>query len=301
MNSAHAKASNHEIDVQLKVSRYDQAASLLISLLILVGVSVALLLVAWVTQTLTFHGSWTVITADKSPRQNERAGFDLALATLGMEEMPELAEPQLATELQAVTDAAATVVAATDAIDAASLKSSVGDRDQDAAPPRNDAISILEDDGFVPRWKRWQIRWASSNLDEHARRLDYFKIELGAVGGQPMVDYAAKVSRAKPRTRTGKSNDEKRLYMSWHDGKLMKFEKTLLGRAGIPTTDRLILHFYPEEVEDALAWIELEHGTKMGHKSIKEFRKTYFAVRPHGAGYEFFVEDQQFRPAPVER
>jgi hypothetical protein len=56
------------------------------------------------------------------------------------------------------------------------------------------------------------------------------------------------------------------------------------------------MQFYPEEVEDRLAWIEMENADG---RSVKEFQKTVFGVRAaRGGNYEFFVQEQRFRPAP---
>jgi hypothetical protein len=85
--------------------------------------------------------------------------------------------------------------------------------------------------------------------------------------------------------------------MTWKGGTLREFDQQLLGRAGIATTGRTLMQFYPEETEHTLAWIEMENAKKQGHSSAKEFLRTVFGVRPQGRGYEFYVIDQLFRPA----
>ena len=151
---------------------------------------------------------------------------------------------------------------------------------------------------IVPPWDRWEIRFTTEGLTAYARQLDSFKIELGAIGGSPVVDYAWNLSSPKPKHKTGKPGDEKRLYMSWKGGGVLAdYDKQLLARAGIKTQRRLILQFYPKETEHMLLQAEADHDK--GRHKPQEFLKTIFGVQPAGRGYEFYVIDQFFRPAPA--
>ena len=103
---------NRPLEVQLKVSRYDQVASMLVSMLILVGVSVMLLVIVWLTNTLVLRQPKLKITgAGLQHNSNDAAGFEQAMATPGLDELPELMDPQFAAALQAVTDATSSVLA----------------------------------------------------------------------------------------------------------------------------------------------------------------------------------------------
>src|SRR6185503_4094646 len=35
----------------------------------------------------------------------------------------------------------------------------------------------------IPAYERWEIRMAATNLDEYAKQLDFFQVELGVAGG----------------------------------------------------------------------------------------------------------------------
>ena len=158
---------------------------------------------------------------------------------------------------------------------------------------------------FGPRLRharrdRQEVKFEFPNLQVYTRQLDFFKIELGAAGGKPNVDYAFNLTKDRPDTREGSGGAEKRLYMTWKVGELSKFDKTILARGGIQTAGRVVLQFYPEETEHRLALVELQNAKSEGVTSVKEIRKTFFGVRAKGGGYEFFVEGQQFRPAPHE-
>jgi len=286
------------IEVDMHVSRYDQVAGMLISLLILIGCAVGILFIIWLTMTLVFTQAAVPIKLieNVAGRGDNPPGFERDMLAPGMEEMPELAEPELEAALEAVTDAASSVAASTDVLNTASSVTSKGEGGRgDSRPPGPEG----EGDDIIPRWERWEVRWNSSGLSAYTKQLDAFGIVLGAAGGSPKVDYASGLSKGTPTRSDGTSKDEKRLFMTWKGGTLEQFDRTLLGRAGISTRGRIMFQFYPEEVEDELAVTEMANAVKAGHSNVKEFLKTIFGVRPGGRrGFEFFVEEQRFRVAP---
>ena len=153
---------------------------------------------------------------------------------------------------------------------------------------------------IVPPWERWEIRFTTSGLEAYARQIDFFKIELAAAGGAPEVDYAFNVAKPRPDRRSGKPDDEKRIYMTWEKsgGPLAAFDRQLLERTGIRTQRRMVLQFYPKETERLLGTLEATQAAAAGRRDPREFYKTIFGVRAAQRGYEFFVIDQRFRPAP---
>jgi hypothetical protein len=142
----------------------------------------------------------------------------------------------------------------------------------------------------VPRWERWEIRYEAANVQAYALQLDYFGIELGAVGRKPLVDYASHFTNDAPMTRSGRGSEERRLYMTWRGGRLQAMDRELLEKVGIDVAGRILLQFYPQNVEDALARIEREY-TKDGR--VEKLRKTIFGVRQSKGGYEFFIIEQR--------
>jgi hypothetical protein len=142
----------------------------------------------------------------------------------------------------------------------------------------------------VPRWERWEIRYEASTLEQYAKQLDFFGIELGAAGGgSRLVDYASEVVKETPKTRSNPGDEETRLYFSWRGGKLEELDRQLLQKAGVEVGRRIVLQFYPQKIDDMLARLESEH-VKDGR--IDKLRKTIFGVRPAGDGYEYFIIEQ---------
>lgn len=286
---------------ELRASAYDSVASLLIALLIFVGFFVGLMFIVWLTGQLLFtKAPIPVELVDFSGRGDHAEGFERDMLEPGLEEMEEMIEPQVEATLQAVTDVVTSQAAAFDTIQMAATSTSAGQGgmgDSRGPGPLGDGR-----DDIIPPWDRWEIQFATTGLNVYAQQLDAFGIELGtAGGGKPDIDYAYNLAKGRPDTRKGPSADEKRLYMTWQKGasRLADFDRQLLQKAGISTNRRLVLQFYPRDTEIKLLTLEAEAGAAKGKKA-QEFLKTIFGVQSaRGGGYEFFIKQQYFRPAPA--
>ncbi|QDV37047.1 hypothetical protein [Tautonia plasticadhaerens] len=145
-------------------------------------------------------------------------------------------------------------------------------------------------DGGVPREQRWSILYnPGQTLDEYARLLDFFGVEMATVlDGQ--MHYAANFTKARPDVRvTNRGNDE-RLYFLWQGGGRRQSDIELLRKAGIAIGPREpIFQFFPDQVEQILARLEQQY------KGLQpaEIRTTRFTVVPAGNRYAFEVIDQQ--------
>jgi hypothetical protein len=150
--------------------------------------------------------------------------------------------------------------------------------------------------GGYGREQRWFVRFADGGtIDEYARQLDYFKIELGALLPDKSLVYLTNLSEPQPTKRVVTAKDqaeEKRLYMVWRTAGRRKADEELFQKAGIDARGAIIMHFYPPEQESALAKLEEAHR----QKKPKDILRTYFTVRADGAGgYVFQVAGQQAR------
>ena len=150
--------------------------------------------------------------------------------------------------------------------------------------------------GFGPgrpgKPRHWEVTFLEGNTaNTYARQLDFFKIELGVLFPGNRVEYARNVSRATPDKRTGNADEEKRYYLTWQKGGLREAEVELLGKAGITAGDRPIIKFIPRELEIKLMELEKQRAGRNQNR----IRATYFAIRPKGSGYEFYVRDQTYK------
>ncbi|MCA9082089.1 MAG: hypothetical protein KDA58_16120 [Planctomycetaceae bacterium] len=145
--------------------------------------------------------------------------------------------------------------------------------------------------GGVPAEQRWFIQYADqASLDEYAKQLDFFGIEMGALlkGGQ--LSYMTGMS-GSPKTRTATSGKgESRLYMTWQGGTRREADEKLFQKASINARGAVLFHFYPKQTEQMLLQLEYNYAKR----SAKEIRRTYFVVVKKGNGYAFVVTRQTY-------
>ncbi len=283
----------------LRTENVDQVASLLMASLLVVGAMVLLLLVYWLTQTFSWQSGGIIVEQEVvSGRGDNAAGFERDIEPPGSEEVEELTDPSLEDTLEALTDVATNVAASLESIDTEVVESMEGSGRGDNRPPG----PLGEGDDIIPRHERWDLKFQASGLRPYAEQLDYYQIELAAIGGGiNTVDYASNLASG-PRKRSGSTDEENkllRLYFMWRtDGPLKQYDAQLLGQAGVRTQGRQLLKFIPKPLEDRLAEIELQHAQANGRTSVKEIAKTIFESQPARGGFEFAVIEQLYRDAP---
>jgi hypothetical protein len=279
---------------KLRTSRFDTVAAFLMSLLWFIGAFAVMLFMAWLTTRISFGPKpFPPIIENAAGRGDNAEGFERDFEPPGAEEIEELTEPTVQETLTAVTNAVSSVAAAIDSVNSQSATSTDGNGKGDSRPPGPEG----EGDDIVPRAERWELQFAAKTVADYSQQLDYYKIELGAIGGGVQgVDYAASLS-GTPRMRRGDSEKEKRLYFMWVDrgSPLYGFDRQLLQKAGVNAAGRELLKFVEPELENMLAKIELEYAAKNGHNSVTEIQKTVFQSIPAGNGYAFEVVNQRYR------
>lgn len=278
----------------LGVSTYDRVASLLVALLILLGALVLAMFIVVLTMRVIGTQKSVPVTflEEGNGRGDNAAGTARDADNSQADELDEFFPPEMDETIQTMSDLISADMAKLDSLDdqLATFGSGKGKGDSRKAGPMGEG-----GEDVVPRWERWQVRFASADADAYAKQLDFFGIELAAMGGgKPTVDYAAKVSQPNPVRRTGASDQEKRLYMTWRTGELIEADKQLLAKAGVDTVNRVILQFYPPQTEAILADLEQKQA---GTRNLKEIKRTVFGVRGKGT-YEFYVISQEYRFAP---
>ncbi len=263
------------------------------AVLVVVALMVAMLFVIWLTTTFTWDsGIGIQIEEERTAGRGDHAeGFARDIEPPGADEVDLLSEPTLAESLEAVTDAASSVAAAIQNVDTNALASTAGGGLGDSRPPG----PLGEGDENVPRFERWDLKFIAKDIRSYATQLDYYKIELGCIGGTKLVDYAAGFS-GTPVKRSGKGGEEKRLYFMWrNEGPLTGYDRQLLGQAGIQTDGRQILKFIPKELADFLAIEEQKFMRSKGRKFLREVAKTIFESQPTANGFNFVVVEQRYR------
>jgi hypothetical protein len=145
----------------------------------------------------------------------------------------------------------------------------------------------------IPREQRWFVRFGDqAGLDEYARQLDFFGIELGALLPDARLAYLSQLTQPRPNVRfvrTGK--DEARLYMTWQGGERRVADVQLFARAQVDVPPGSpMFHFYPPAVENQLAQLERAYRGR----PVEQIKRTYFAVDGVAGNYRFSVVRQLY-------
>ncbi len=149
--------------------------------------------------------------------------------------------------------------------------------------------------GGFGREQRWFVDFASGGtLDEYAKQLDFFKIEMAAYFPGGKLVYISNMAQPQPTTRESQADaGEQRLYMTWKAAGAARRQADvqLFKKAGVDAGNALILHFYAKETEQNLSSQE----TQFRGRPPKEILRTYFTVRSDGGGgYKFVVTRQTY-------
>lgn len=147
--------------------------------------------------------------------------------------------------------------------------------------------------GGMPREQRWFVRFGDrAGVDEYARQLEFFGIELGALLPDGRLGYLSELTQERPSVRYAASGEgEQRLYMTWQGGDRRGADVELFKRAGVTVfADTVIFHFYSKTTESQLARLELDYRGR----PLPQIRRTYFEVEAVGRGYEFKVARQVY-------
>ncbi|HET6424305.1 MAG TPA: hypothetical protein VFG20_11515 [Planctomycetaceae bacterium] len=143
----------------------------------------------------------------------------------------------------------------------------------------------------LPREQRWFVRFDSQvSLDEYAKQLDFFKIELGALLPDGRLAILSQTAQPKPALRyIARGSDEQRLFMTWQGGERRFADVQLFAKAGVTVPgDAPLFQFYPKDIEAQLATLERDYR----NRTAREIKRTYFVVIPQGAGFGFQVVRQ---------
>ncbi len=274
---------------RLAVNSYDRASSLLVALLVIGSVTVASLLIVYFARKLiAAQVAIPVQPVDLASRPADAAmGLKRDLEPPGMEEVPDLLEPQLQDTLTALSDAVTSKQAllSDEAIDSdadLSHGSGLGDNRQAGLGGEGDGSNDPQRD----------IRFEPANLRDYGQYLDFFGFELGLLGRDNKIHYAYNLSQKKPSVRTGTPTEEKRPYMNSAGGPFAALDRRLASKAGLEHRGLILLQFYPPETQVILLSLEQQHAAP---RQPSQIRRTVFRVTRSGDQYTFSVEEQTYR------
>jgi len=288
-----AFAKPREVE-KFDVSAQDRASSMIVAMLVVLGFIVLMMFGIWLSSRAKLDVPLKVTVVDGlggGGSGNGAPASEQLLEEVSPEEVKDLQEVTPEQTLQAITDAVSTQVVNLEAIEGGGLGLGFGNGEGtgtgDGRGPGPGGP------GTATKLPDWEVRFNATTLELYAAQLDFFGIELGAIGGgKKIVDYASKLAQPNPVTRSAPGDAEKRRYLVWRKGPLAAADKALLQKAKIDTNGRIILQFLPEQIELQMRQLEAEHAKG---KRLDEIRRTTFGVKAVGGSYEFFVAEQDYR------
>ncbi len=288
---AQPHAAQHKY--QLTVNTYDRTATLLIALLIMVGAAVAgLTVVFFATRQFPTIEPIPVVPVEATSA-NANQGLADEPDPPGVEDAPDLSEPQLQDTLDALTAAASMneVLLSDEMIDAekeAGKGKGLGDSRM-AGPGGEGVVERVE------RWDRWKIRFEPDSLASFTAWLDQFGIRVGVLGRDNQVhlaynfDQGLKVEAA-----------DRKVYNAWGrisptDGPMPQLTMQLARKANIASQGPTVVLFCPfDKVEAVLYTLEKDYAKKNNVDDVNRLRETIFTVVKERNQYTFQVIDQKY-------
>lgn len=277
----------------LRVSTYDQVSSMLSAALLTIGFITTLMFLIWYLSQIRPRSAVVPVKMidglGGGGSGNNQPGAEQNLEEPSPEELPDVQEMPV----DKLIDTVAAVVA-TQEVDLESLENSVAGLGHGQGTGQGDGRGLGPGGpGTATMLPEWQVKFIGTSLEQYAAQLDYFRIELAAIGGgRTEVDYASFLSAPKPKTRSGAGAAEKRRYLLWRKGPLADADKQLLTRAGIDPSGRVISQFIPPDVEQVMAQLEADYSKG---KKLDQIRKTVFGVQGSPGAYKFYVISQDLR------
>jgi hypothetical protein len=128
-------------------------------------------------------------------------------------------------------------------------------------------------------------------LNEYARQLDFFDIELGVLMPDNKLVYVTDLAEKKPATRSGPANADNRYRFVWQGGDLQKADRELLSKAGVDSEGRIVVQFITPEWEAKLATMEKNQAASKADR----IGRTRFAIKRDGSGYAFYILEQTYK------
>lgn len=277
-----------------RVSLYDKVSSLLVALVVMFGFAAICLLIIWLTKVIQFDDH----VAEPAPMFELAVGDEAVKGVAddfeepGVEELPDVSEPQLADAVEALTDAVSSQRANYEAIEGNAELTGTGTGLGDA---RKDGTGGLGDGGRPP-WDRWKIRFTTTSQRAYADQLDAFKIELAAVSQTTQeIKYASNLGAGQPTVREGtraQYNKSGGILFLHTIRALKNFDLNLLGKAKVATRDRNVGWYLPPATNQQLSQLEAAAlASKGGGKEVSDILETVFAVQAQGGGYAFYVAE----------
>lgn len=280
----------------LKVTRYERVSSSLMAIVMSLVFAVAFLFLIWITNRPQQAESDAELEIVELSGGFEDGFPDETLNVESPEEMtPDPSIPDLPTEETEIAESIESVMELSEdasmqmpqQVDVAFENSG---KQGSAVGTGRRPLGAGPGTGGFPRHQRWFVRFPDrGTLDDYAKQLDYFGIELAVLVEGGGIAYVSNLSSPAPQVRRATSGKgENRLFFTWQGGNRRAADLQLFQKAGLQVSGGTIFHFYPPEAEKMLAEAEVKYR----NRKVADIRRTYYTVTTTGGGYKFEVTNQ---------
>ncbi len=275
---------------RLQASNVDRAQSLVVALLVLLGAAVAVLVIIFLFRK--FNPEKAVpdlIPINTAPRGEKPKGTADDIEPPGLEDAPELNEPELQETLKELTAALTSKTAL--------LDDNVFNTEKQAG--RGTGQGSIDGTGNTPggggNAPPKELRFEPQSMDDYAAMLDYFGVTLAVLDPRSKrIYYAKNLTAPKKTTWDEPYSPPQTFYFIARGAPLQPLEIELARKAGIMKVGATLITLWPEEKAQDIYRKEQEWMHSKGRKSIDEIEKTFYRVEKKGREYEIKVEDQTY-------
>ncbi|WP_425399118.1 hypothetical protein [Aeoliella sp.] len=276
---------------RLEVNAFDRVSSLLVSLLVLIGTTVAVMLIVFLFRRFSPETEQPMLQRIPKMRGEPPKGYEEDIEPPGLEDAPTDVPPQLQDTLKELTNA---ITSKTAMLSNEVFQSDAAQSGYGTGKGHKDYDGTGGEGGNMPLQ---ELRFDPADDADYARMIDHFGGELAVLDRRNnKVYYAKNLAQAKPTVREGTPEAENKAqrYRLLAGGVLSEIELRLARKAGIMKAGAIILVFYPEETANKFFVAEEKMMFKNGVKELEAVDRTVFRITKEGRDYEISVEDQKY-------
>lgn len=278
---------------RLTVNAYDRGSSLLIALLVMVGVAVVALVIIWYANHLNRRNvaPFLMPVNPASRPADANMGLKEDPEPPGIEDAPELSEPQLQDTLTALSELSANSAMLSDIAVDSDTETGRGSGAGDARQAGTGG------DGPPVKEPARVIRYEPASAAEYAQFLDFWKVEVAVLDQRNnKVYYASGFTSGSPNVRSidRASETDNRIYFLVNGTAFEAYDRTLAQQAGIMQYGDLLLEFWPDESAGFLLGLEDQAMREAGKTSLDQVQRTVFRVVKRGDEFAWELEEQVY-------
>ena len=280
------RLAQHETQGNLVVSTYDRVSAGLISSILSFGFVAFLLLLALLANVRAEPKASLPVVTPPLPITSVTSDDSSVIPELDVEN--EFPVPDSKLSLDLISDAVSTAKMSFGTNPDGLLDGGVRLKDpRDPGP-----VPTIDQE---PEASRWLISYETTDIEEYARQLDFFGIEIGVVrSGSNEIIRVSRLQNTPLTSYSDRQQETQTLRFSHRKQAMKRWDQAICREAGVDTTNSLLCQFYPESTREIIRQVEAETLARKGRK-LSDIGQTILKVQLSGNGFEFVVLDFNYR------